>query len=281
MITKGDSNARSVWRVSIGLKDGSPVAHGEKIKIEDPLQPDQEYRTRIENHYRSVLKEKAPFLDQKIGTAGVCLDGTEETVRNKESNWGNYLVDLMRTAIPNLKADVAILNSGTIRIDDKVCGDIRFEHLLRTFAFPTNVAYVKVTGKYLEDRILEHAVSEKPGDGRFLQVSGIRFTFDRRRNGYDRVTDVKVQTDDGWKDLQKDRIYIVAIPGYLYGGGDGYFQDKVKEFNSQLEGFRKNRVDSVLPGPDLMYIAFRELTLALSKNEPVARQIEGRIVEIR
>lgn len=268
MITKGDANARRVWKLLFGLRDGEPIMHAQPIEVNTAIPIDAEYQRVIQDRYRAELERKIPFFDQVIGRSTVRLDGTEETVRDAESNWGNYLADVMRSAYPDIPVDVAVLNGGAIRIDDTFSGDIRWEHLARTFGFPTRVALVWLHGRDLKRTLLEHSVSGGRGEGRFLQVSGVQFTFNREREPGSRVGEVRVQQEGEWVPLDEDRIYVVAVPDYLYGGGDGY-------------QFKQKAVLTVPPGPELKLLAFDALSEMLGQGEAIAPEVEGRIVEVR
>jgi 2',3'-cyclic-nucleotide 2'-phosphodiesterase (5'-nucleotidase family) len=268
LITKGDANARRVWKLLFGFRNGEPAMYAQPIEVNTAIPIDPEYQRVIQDRYRAELNTKIPFFEQVIGRSAVRLDATEETVRDAESNWGNYLADLMRSAYPDIPVDVAVLNGGAIRIDDTFSGDIRWEHLARTFGFPTRVALVWLRGSDLKRTLLEHSVSGGRGEGRFLQVSGVRFTFNRGREPGSRVSEVRVEQDDEWVPLEEDRIYVVAVPDYLYGGGDGY-------------QFKQRAVLTVPPGPELKLLAFEALTEMLGRGEAIAPEIEGRIVEER
>jgi 5'-nucleotidase len=174
----------------------------------------------------------------------------------------------MRGAFPGVPTDAAVLNGGAIRIDDVFSGPIRWEHLQRTFGFPTRVALVWLRGRDLRESVLEHAVSGDRGEGRFLQVSGLRFTFDRSRPAGQRVTGVEMQTGSGWAPLDDDRVYTVAVPDYLYGGGDAFH-------------FKDRSILAIPPGPDLKLMAFDALTQAYADGRAIAPRVEGRITERR
>ena len=199
--------------------------------------------------------------------SSVPLDGREETVRNAESNWGNYLTDVMRTAFPDVPADVGVLNGGAIRVDDEFMGPVRWEHLARTFGFPTRVALAWLHGRDLRE-MLEHSVGGGRGEGRFLQLSGLSFTFDPRLAPGARVTRVEVRRGTELVSLDDARVYVVAVPDYLYGGGDGY-------------RFKERAVMTIPPGPDLRLLVFDALTTAFAKAEPIGPKVEGRIVEAK
>lgn len=265
-ITKGDSNARRVWQVVVGRRGGVPALRADSVVLDASVAPDPAYVREVEQVWAARIREKIPFYDQVIGRASTRADASEDVVRGAESAWGNYLADVMRTAFPTVPADVAVLNGGAIRIDDAVAGEIRWEHLARTFGFPTRVALVWLPGRDLREQVLERGVSGGRGEGRFLQVSGLRFAFDRGRPAGERVTSVEIRRGEAYQPLDESRVYVVAVPDYLFGGGDGYH-------------FHDRAVLSVPPGPDLRLLAFDALSAAYARGEAIAPRVEGRITE--
>ena len=273
LITKGDSNARSVWKVSIGRRNGAPAIEEERIEIDDTIPVDPVYRRDVEDYYHAQLKKEIPQLDQSLADVkqvfqnGKCLVATEEAVRNQESNWGSFIADQMRTALPGTKpADIAFIQGGSLRIDDVVCGQVSLEDMERTFGFKTHVIFVKLKGADIKDKILANVVSSKFGDGSFLQVSGLHFKFNRKDNVLDR--EVKVETNRGLVDLEPRKLYTVATPDYLFNCGDRYH-------------FRESIVE-VLPvlGPDVRWLVYKALARSQQKSDGDTKQSTPRILEL-
>lgn len=145
-VIKGASNAGVIWTIDLEFDaNGMPVISQEEVQLDENILPDAEYQV-LEDKWRSRLLATFPFLEARIGTAAVPLDGREVTVRNRESNWGNFIVDQMRGAFGNPEADLAFINGGPLRIDDFVEGDIRFEDIGRTFGFSSYLRHTTMTG---------------------------------------------------------------------------------------------------------------------------------------
>ena len=265
-ITKGDANARRVWQVILGRQGGAPALRSQPVVLDSTVAVHAGYREEIERKWAARMREKIPFFDQVVGRSDTRMDASEEAVRNGESAWGDWLADVMRTAYPTIPTDAAVLNGGAIRIDDVLEGELRWEHLARTFGFPTRVALVWLRGADLRETLLERAVSGGRGEGRFLQVSGLRFTFDRSLPVGDRVTAVEMQRGSEWEPLADERVYVVAVPDYLFGGGDGY-------------NFHNRALLSVPPGPDVRLLAFDLLAAIYARGEAISPRVEGRITE--
>jgi 5'-nucleotidase len=163
----------------------------------------KEYEARLQARFAEV-----------IGRAAVLLDGERENVRSRETNLGNLIADLMREYA---RAEVAIMNGGGIR-GSFAEGPITLGDAFRVLAFDNTVVVLRVTGAQLREA-LENGVSQvEAGGGRFPQVSGLTFTFERGRPAGQRVTDVRV----GGAPLDPARLYLLATNDFLAGGGDGY-----------------------------------------------------------
>lgn len=265
LITKGDSNARTIWKVSVVTKRGQPELHEESVNIDESIKGDAAFERNVENFYRDKLRQERPYLDDVIAEQPKrCYDATEETVRERESNWGSFLADNMRKAYRNA-ADIAVLNGGSIRIDDTFCDKITFEHLERTFAFPSPVVFVKLKGKDIREQILESSAKSKKGDGSFLQVSGVSFRRVPDNEDGKILQDLKVQSGRAWADLRDDKTYVVAVPGYLFNCGNGY-------------QFRKYVTEYIPPGPDLRTLTYSALTAPAKKQAVTA--MRGRIITL-
>ncbi|KAF2465527.1 5'-nucleotidase [Lindgomyces ingoldianus] len=167
-----------------------------------------------------ALKTK---LDKPIGYTAAPLDARFTTVRTKESNYGNFVCDLMRYYY---QADCCIMAAGTIRGDQIYPpGVIRLRDIVNCFPFEDPVVVIKVTGKALLGA-LENGVSNYPAlEGRFPQVSNIKFIADYSQKPMSRILSVEV--GDGPLDLEKE--YVLATRGYMGRGKDGYTSLLIEE----------------------------------------------------
>ncbi|KAJ2765848.1 hypothetical protein IWQ57_004616 [Coemansia nantahalensis] len=131
-------------------------------------------------------------LDKMVGFSTVDLDARSTVCRTRESNLGSLTGDLMRLCYAtSAGAQVALLCSGAIH-SDKVfaAGTVCMRDIMEVFPFEDPVVVVRLTGDQIR-RALENGVSRWPAnDGRFPQVSGIRFEFDPTRAPGSRVTSI-------------------------------------------------------------------------------------------
>lgn len=221
-VMKGASNARVIWTIDLEFDaNGMPVISQEQIKLDENILPDADYQV-LEDKWRNRLLATFPFLEARVGTAAVPLDGREVTVRNRESNWGSFVVDQMRGAFGEPRADLAFINGGTLRIDDFVEGDIRFEDIGRTFGFSSFLRHTTMTGAEFKTVMEAGYRGFGPSKGYFPQVSGFRVCVDRNRDEWQRIVSLQVPAENGWQEIDAVAEYSVVVPDFLYGGGDGY-----------------------------------------------------------
>jgi 2',3'-cyclic-nucleotide 2'-phosphodiesterase (5'-nucleotidase family) len=158
-------------------------------------------------------------LARPIGYTATPLDARFSTVRLKESNIGNFVCDVMRQ---HHGADCTIMASGTIRGDQIYPpGAIRIKDITTCFPFEDPVVLLRVTGQAIFDA-LENSVAMYPAlEGRFPQVSNIRFEFDPSRPRGERVLWAEI----GGKPYEPEKLYVLCTRGYM-GRGKG----KLKQF---------------------------------------------------
>ena len=128
----------------------------------------------------------------------------------------------MRGAFGEPAADLAFINSGTLRIDDYVAGDILFEDIARTFGFSSFLRYMTVSGAEFREVMQAGYRGDGAAQGYFPQVSGFRVCVDRSLPEGERIVSLQVPDEDGWQEIGADTEYTLVVPDFLYRGGDGY-----------------------------------------------------------
>ncbi|HSP80144.1 MAG TPA: bifunctional UDP-sugar hydrolase/5'-nucleotidase, partial [Myxococcaceae bacterium] len=175
-IVKMSSEARELGRVTlhVGTRSGRlrSMDFG-IIPITHEVPEDSEFASAM-REYDGLLAE----LSAPVGRTAVPLDADEGNNRTRETNLGSFIADAYRHITG---ADVALVNGGSIRSDSVVRpGPLTQRDVLAIHPFPGSVVNLEVTGEVLR-RALEHGVSRSAEDaepGRFLQVSGLHYTFD-------------------------------------------------------------------------------------------------------
>jgi 5'-nucleotidase len=221
-VMKGASNARVIWKIDLTFDaDGMPQVASTNLPMDESVAVDPDYAL-LETKWRDRLLDKFPFLEARIGAAAFPLDATEETVRSRETAWGNFIVDQMLTAFGEPAADVAFINSGSLRIDDYIADDIRFEDIGRTFGYSSYLRYVTMTGAEFREVMEAGFRGSSESQGYFPQIAGFRVCVDRRRASGSRIVSLQVPVGESWQEIGDMAEYTVVVPDFLYRGNDGY-----------------------------------------------------------
>jgi 5'-nucleotidase len=182
--------------------------------------------------YKDQLTAK---LDVKIGKVSAVFPrgGTPAVERSGETPMGNYIADLMRA---KYKTDFAIQNGGGIRsafpaptyipADTTLVRtgtgplDVTLGDAFTVFPFGNQVATTVVTGENLWKALENGVGGAYPGDGRFPQISGFKFSFDASKAIGSRI--VSVTKLDGTAIAKDSKEYSLTTLDFLIYGGDGY-----------------------------------------------------------
>ena len=182
--------------------------------------------------YKDQLTGK---LDVRIGqVSGVFPRGGSPAVeRSGETPLGNYIADLVRA---KHKTDFAIQNGGGIRdtfpaktyipVNPALVRtgtgplDVTLGDALAVFPFGNQIATTVITGENLWKALENGVGGNYPGDGRFPQVSGFKYSFDSSKPIGSRI--VSVTKLDGTAIAKDSKEYTLTTLDFLIYGGDGY-----------------------------------------------------------
>lgn len=164
------------------------------------------------------------LLNIKIGEWKSNTSTMRNQVRRSENGFANFIVDTLRT---HTKADVALLNGGSIRGDKRyTAGEpITRQDIIVEMPFRAHAVTLGVSGEQLMIALEEGLAQYEHTKGGFPHVSGMSYTFDSTAKPFERVRDVFI----GAKRLQKDKLYTIATSDFLANGGDGYYSLKNAE----------------------------------------------------
>jgi 5'-nucleotidase len=201
--------------------------------------------------YKDQLTAK---LDVKIGTVSAVFPrgGTPAVERSGETPMGNYIADLMRA---KYKTDFAIQNGGGIRdtfpaktyipantsLVRSGTGalDVTLGDAFTVFPFGNQIATSVVTGENLWKALENGVGGNYPGDGRFPQISGFKFSFDSTKPAGSRIVDVTKL--DGTAIPKNGTQYTITTLDFVIFGGDGYLNvfspDRAKVQGALLDLF--------------------------------------------
>jgi 5'-nucleotidase len=268
-IVQAGSNTRYLGRLDLTFDAEGVVtsAGGDTILLSRYITPDPELEAIVTELAGPIEELRATPIGAE---ATVFLTGDRTVCRVEECNLGNLLADALRA---ETGAQIAITNGGGLRADIDV-GEVTLGEVLTVLPFGNLTATFDLTGAdviaALENGVsrvvVENGEVVRAGaNGRFPQVSGVRFSYDPTLEAGSRVSDVEVLNAAGeYEPIDPEAVYSVASNDFMRQGGDGYTM------------FAENAIDPYDFGTPLDQVLAQYMTA----NTPLAPAQEGRITVV-
>ncbi len=272
-ILKADAEARSatVVRIRPGAS-GAPRIEFEARQLDATADVDPAVMEVVarwtRQHDQEFCSEKLQLtpgcLDDVFGHTLVRLSGEELDIRRFETNLGNWVADRALAAFAEEGADIAFINSGSLRLNQDIpaATDITRRHIEETFQFSSFLRRVRITGEILQ-QALDHSVGNWTGEGKWLQVAGFAFRHDAEAQRADRLT---LLTAEGPRPIRPEDELILVTGNYLVTPSRGQ------------DGYTMLHPDMVIPDdhpPELKALVVEHLQA--TRKPGIAPRVEGRI----
>jgi 2',3'-cyclic-nucleotide 2'-phosphodiesterase (5'-nucleotidase family) len=269
VVTQAFEHGKALGVLDLTVRNGKVVGASGRLETIKPTGKENATVGAIVAKYQQKVDA---VMNETVGEALTDLDGVH--VRLQETNLGNLITDVMRKTAGS---DVAIINGGTIRTSIRQ-GPVRVNHVYAVVPFDNYIVAINLSGQQIRDT-LEHGVSAvEDEEGRFPQVSGLIFTYDRNSPKGSRIKEVFV----AGQPLVADKEYTVATNDFLAAGGDGYkaFGDSVKSSKDYAV------IGGAMKGEKLVYSDsgrwLRDVVIDHVKTQKeLSPKVEGRIKELK
>ncbi len=191
---------------------------GKPHAVEMSITPDREFEDKLKAYAAPIES----LRQQVIGQSLLELDGDRIKMRTEETSLGNLIADAVLAKTKLDRVQVALVNAGGIR-NSLPRGNITMGNVLEVLPFGNTITRIDLTGQQLQEA-LENGVSlAEQEEGRFPQIAGLRFEWNRNLVAGNRVTKIEVKNESGkFELLNPETIYRVATNNFLASGGDGY-----------------------------------------------------------
>jgi 5'-nucleotidase / UDP-sugar diphosphatase len=175
-IFKADANARTVYvhQLSYDTIKKNLQINSRLVPITEKIPEDSKIakvvKQWVERGYQA-FRASGFEPEQVIANVPVALDGLESSVRNESTNLTELIAEAMLKEVKD--ADLAVYNSGSIRIDDVIpAGPVTQYDVIRILPFGGKIVAVEMNGALLQ-RVLEQGQANK-GTGGYLQTTKVR-----------------------------------------------------------------------------------------------------------
>ncbi|HEV8195967.1 MAG TPA: bifunctional metallophosphatase/5'-nucleotidase [Gemmatimonadales bacterium] len=206
-IVKADANVRSVAIVDLLVRPGArPFVNWRIVTITDSI-PETPAVAAEAKRWTTIaydaFRKDGLEPERTIATLPAPLDAREVMIRNGENDFTRLVTQALLKEAPG--ADVALMNSGSIRLDDVLPpGAITEYDVIRLLPFGGKVIDVEMTGTLLQ-QVLEQGEKNR-GIGGFLLRAGA----ERGPSGW----------IVGGAPLDLQKRYRVVCPDFLVSGGE-------------------------------------------------------------
>ncbi len=234
-------------------------ATGNPILVDKTFAPDQAVAAQV----AELAKPIDELRKKVIGQSSDKIEGDRTVCRVKECSMGNLVADAMLDAAKGQGMTMAVINGGGLRASI-ASGDVTQGDVISVLPFQNTLATFQLSGADLV-KALENGVSQiDDGAGRFPQVAGLKFSFDKSKPAGSKVSDVQAKEGDGFVAIDPAKIYGVVSNNFMRAGGDGY------------ASFKTGAQNAYDYGPDLA-----DVTAAyVGANAPYKPYTDGRITDL-
>jgi 2',3'-cyclic-nucleotide 2'-phosphodiesterase (5'-nucleotidase family) len=280
-ITKADADIQSAVLHDVRvLSDGSVETRHRKIDVNNKLEKDARVDAEVGKQLDRLAEEfskENKDLNQVLGYTRYLLEGVEPAVRGRETALGNFLTDVIRE---HMKTDIAFTNGGGIRINNNIPpGPITVYDMEGIFYYDNGLVSFELTGAQIMD-VLKNSVSKSHlGDGRFLQVAGLRFKYHvMESNGVYTYAitpadvEVKLRGNAAYQPLDINKNYRVASTDFIWEKG---FIDGYTLFSKGAGKSSPARLDK---GTAASFRKTVEEAISTLPDKTIRHRIEGRII---
>ena len=208
-IAKADANAKTVYVHTLEYDTNTKrmVIDSQLVPIDESVSSNPRIAAIVAK-WNAVLETKIKEVisqpDEIIYNANPPLDGTDSASRGIQTNLGEIITSAMAASF-NSPTEAALVNGGSIRIDDFLAGEVTAIDIFRVLPFGGEVVKVDLKGSLLKE-VLDFGKS-KGGTGAYLQ----RFNFQQNEQGAWLI---------GGQLIDPSSTYQVAFSDFLLKGYD-------------------------------------------------------------
>jgi len=172
VIAKADANAKTVYihRLSYYPATKTTMVRSTLKVIDDKIPADPATQVVVEKWENQVfgLAEKMGYQPRRVlMNTTEPLECTETIIRSSQTNFGRLATEAYQAAMPG--ADVYWINSGSMRLDDRLSGAITEYDVMRTFPYGGKIVKMQLPGAVVQEA-LRISMTTNKGEGGYFQL---------------------------------------------------------------------------------------------------------------
>lgn len=233
-IYKADANAKSVYVHNFSFDPVSKKVSSSSVlkMIDESVTYDPTVNKLVDkwkNFADSSMKAMGYKPYDSLMYAAVPLDGRESEVRNYATNYTKLIADALFFC--DTTVDMALYNSGSLRVDDQLKGTVTQYDVLRSLPFGGSLVTMYLKGAELEQLLTTGRVKNKNMGG-YLQLANASW-----------VTSSHFKTGNwfiGNKLLDSNRTYKIILPEFVAQGNESNLEFLKKHTYCKPSAFKNN-----------------------------------------
>jgi len=260
-VTQAASYSKYLGEFKVVFDDNGVVkeASGNPLHLDAAIKPDEAVLARVKELAAPIEEVK----NREVSETSKEIDGSRQNCRARECEMGNLVADAILDRVKGQGVQIVFQNGGGLRasIDQ---GVVTMGEVLTVLPFQNTLATFQLSGADVVAALENGASQIEDGGGRFAQVAGMRYAFDKSAPAGSRISRVEVLENGNWTPIDPAKTYLAATNNFVRQGGDGYsvFADKAQ-----------NAYDY---GPGLEQV----VADYLSARRPYSPSLDGRITEV-
>ncbi|MEA2561970.1 MAG: 5-nucleotidase [Acidobacteriota bacterium] len=283
LILKADADARTadVVRLSVGRDGRVNVSHDfralEHVQVRpdpDVLQLVGDWQAKHEQQFCTQAGSSPGCLGEIYGLTRTLLEAEENKIRGSETSLGDWVADQMLQTMKECGAQVAFINSGSLRLNTDLPAGTRItrRHVEELFAYPTPLRLIRIDGATLQ-KVVDNSVQHWPGSGSWLQIAGMAYVHDTKGKA---AKNLSLLGEGGARAVRSDETILVATNDYIVnpeaGDQDGY---TMLSPNQKVEGCSAEDRDL----KEVVEEALRAAGTSAFQGQGIEPKAEGRICQ--
>ncbi|WBX75451.1 bifunctional metallophosphatase/5'-nucleotidase [Tenacibaculum ovolyticum] len=208
VVAKADANAKTAYihRFEYDPNTKKVKLKSELKEINDKITANKKVGAIVDKWQKKLKMQIQNIVSnpyEVIYKATIPLEARETEIRSVQTNMGKIITKAMSLAYDD-KVDCALVNGGSVRIDDILEGDVNIVDIFRVLPYGGAILKVDIKGVLLKD-VLDYGL-KATGTGAYLQ----RYNVSKKGNEW--IINNKVISDN--------EVYKVAFSDYLLRGLD-------------------------------------------------------------
>lgn len=169
-----------------------------------------------------LTQQEIASAPQRLCMKRMGIISREQCGADGQSDMHQLVAQAFLRSVPT--ADFALQNGGGVR-GELAAGSISLGDAYRILPFSNTLVKVDITGAEVQrllEQTMSYTLSDSGSDGSYPHGANIRFDVDLSAAEGQRVSDIQIRDQQGWRSLVNDQRYTMVTNSFVANGSDGW-----------------------------------------------------------